>query len=388
MHINPIRHLVLLVGTLFVLPLAAQGPPALPAEAIARIDGIVAAEMVRQKLPAVSISVAFRDRLIHTKAYGTADLEHGVPAKPITAFRTASVAKPLTATAVMGLVERGSIDLDAPVRTYCPAWPDRHPPVTLRQVLGHLGGIRHYTKRGESAGKAHYFSLGDSLALFKDDALLHEPGTKYLYSTYGFSLAGCAIEGASGQSFEAFMRERVFDRAGMPRTRVDRVYEVIPDRARGYQVLTQPMYDSLPPAVRSFASVGRVYNADLHDTSMKVPGGGFVSTPEDLVRFGIALNTGALLKKASVETMWTEQKTADGKGTGYGLGFGVFPAQEGVRRLSHSGNQAGAASFLVILPEVGVTYAIMTNLEDAELGTISRGIANTLRDTFMPRPPR
>jgi CubicO group peptidase (beta-lactamase class C family) len=128
-----------------------------------------------------------------------------------------------------------------------------------------------------------------------------------------------------------------------------------------------------------------VYNADLHDTSMKVAGGGFVSTAEDLVRFGIALNTGTLLKKATVEEMWTEQKTTAGKGTGYGLGFGVFPAVDGVRRLSHSGNQAGAASSLVILPEAGVTYAIMTNLEDAELGTISRGIATTVRDTFLTR---
>ena len=118
---------------------------------------------------------------------------------------------------------------------------------------------------------------------------------------------------------------------------------------------------------------------------MKVAGGGLVSTAEDLVRFGIALNTGKLLKKDAVEQMWTEGKTTDGKGTGYGLGWGVFPAQEGIRRISHSGNQVGAASFLVILPEVGVTYAIMTNLEDAELGTISRGIANALREHLMPK---
>ena len=136
-------------------------------------------------------------------------------------------------------------------------------------------------------------------------------------------------------------------------------------------------------SVRGFAQVGAVYNADLHDTSMKVAGGGFVSTAEDLVRFGVALNTGSLLKKESVERMWTEQQTPDGKGTGYGLGFGVTPAQEGIRRLSHSGNQAGAASLMVILPEVGVTYAVMSNREDAELGPLSRGIANALRATFM-----
>jgi serine beta-lactamase-like protein LACTB len=189
----------------------------------------------------------------------------------------------------------------------------------------------------------------------------------------------------SGASYETFMRERVFTPLGMVRTRLDRVYEIIPGRAAGYQVLTDEVYKQLPPAVASFAKVGGVYNAVLHDTSMKVAGGGLVSTAEDLVRFGIALNTGKLLAKSTVEQMWTEGNAADGKATGYGLGFGVFPAQEGIRRVSHSGNQAGAASFLVILPEVGVTYAIMCNLEDAELGTISRGIANALRDTFMPK---
>jgi CubicO group peptidase (beta-lactamase class C family) len=341
--------------------------------------------MARQNIPGIALAMAIDNRLIHSKSYGTADLEHGVPVKATTAFRTASVAKPLTAAAVMALVEDGAIDLDTPVRTYCPAWPENHPAITLRQVLGHLAGIRHYTKRGESTGTTHYFSVDDSLALFKDDPLLHEPGARYLYSTYGFSLAACAIEGAAGKPFETVVRERVFARAGMTRTRLDRVYEIIPDRARGYQVLTQEVFDSLPPSVRGFAKVGAVYNADLHDTSMKVAGGGFVSTAEDLVRFGMALNTGALLKKDSVERMWTEQQTPDGKGTGYGLGFGVTPAQEGIRRLSHSGNQAGAASLLVILPEVGVTYAIMTNREDAELGPISRGIANALRDTFMPK---
>lgn len=376
--------LILLVAT---ITLGAQSTPSLPAEAIAKVDAVVAAEMARQNIPGLSIAAAFRDRMIYSNTYGSADLEHGVPVKATTAFRTASVAKPLTATAVMDLVEAGAIDLDSPVRRYCAAWPEKHPSITLRQVLGHLAGIRHYTRRGESAGKTHYFSLGDALALFKDDPLLHEPGAKYLYTTYGYSLAGCAIEGASGKSYEAFMRDRVFARAGMTHTRLDRIYEVIPDRARGYQVLTQPVFDSLPAAVRGFATVGAVYNADLHDTSMKVPGGGLVSTAEDLVRFGIALNSGALLKKTTVEQMWTGQKDADGQGTGYGLGFGVSPAQEGVRKISHSGNQAGAASLLVILPEVGVTYAIMTNLEDAELGPISRGLADAMRDSLMARRP-
>jgi CubicO group peptidase (beta-lactamase class C family) len=387
MRIRPaIRPLIAAaVITVTSLGLGAQSRSNVPANAAAHIDAAVEAERLRQKFPGLTVAAAVQNRLVFSKAYGTADLEHAVPAKTTTAFRTASVAKPLTATGVMALVEAGKIDLDGPIRTYCPTWPDKHPVITARQVLGHLAGIRHYARSGESTGKTHYFTLADAIGLFKTDPLLHGPGMKYLYSTYGYSLLGCAIEGASGTSYEAFMRERVFAKAGMTRTRLDRVYEIIPDRARGYQVLTQAVFDSLPPAVRTFAKAGEVYNADLHDTSMKVPGGGLVSTAEDLVRFGIALNTGALLGTAAVETMWTMQNTSDGRETGAGLGWGVQPAQDGVRRLSHSGNQAGASSVLVILPEVGVTYAIMTNLEDAELGALSRAIANALRETLMPK---
>jgi CubicO group peptidase (beta-lactamase class C family) len=375
----------LLLAAASIALVSAQAPASLPAHAAAQIEKLVAAEQARQKIPGVSIAIAFRNQPIYAKGFGLADVEHGVPVKTTTAFRTASIAKPFTAVAAMTLVEAGRLDLDAPVRTHCAAWPERHPPITTRQTLAHLSGIRHYAKPGEAAGKSHYFTIQDALALFKEDALLHAPGSTYHYSTYAYSVAGCVIEGVSGEPFEAFVRGRVLQPAGMTRTRVDRVYEIVPDRARGYQVLGQKEYESLPAAARSFAKAGELYNADLHDTSMKIPGGGFLSTAEDLVRFGIALNTGTLLKKDTVERMWTAQRTSDGKPTQYGLGFNVAPAQEGVRRISHGGNQAGAASLLVILPEVGVSYGIMTNRESADLGPISRGIATTLRETYLPR---
>lgn len=380
------------VRILFVAAAAAIPPtgpvpqPVMPPQAAAQIDALVSAEQGAKKIPGVSIAVAFRDTLIYSKGYGLADLQHRVPVKTTTAFRTASVAKPLTAAGVMTLAEDGRLDLDGPIRKYCPAWPDTHPTITARQLLGHLAGVRHYSKAGESTGTTHYFSVGDTLALFKNDALLHEPGTKYSYSTYGYNLLGCVMEGASGTTYESFMRDRVFVPAGMTSTRLDRLYEIVPDRAAGYLMLTREALATLPASIHHIAKAGEVYNANLHDTSMKVPGGGLLSTAEDLVRFGIALNSGKLLKKETVERMWTEQKTADGSGTRYGLGFGVFPAVDGIRRVSHSGNQAGASSFLVILPEVGATYAIMTNLEDAELGTISRGIAGALRAAFMGKP--
>lgn len=369
------------------LAAARQAPPQLAerlaAAAIAELDRVIDDGRAAARIPAMSVAVGFRSTVAYSRAFGTADLEHQSPASPRTAFRTASIAKPLTATAVMQLAEQGRLDLDAPVQKYCPAFPEKQWPVTARQLLGHQAGVRHYQRSGESAGKQHYFAIGDALALFKDDPLLHEPGTKYLYSTYGYTVLGCAIEGASGRSYEAYMRDRVFGPAGMTRTRVDRIYEIVPERARGYQLLTEEGFKQLPPPLQAIAKPDEIYNADLHDTSMKVPGGGLLSTAEDLVRFTTALRAGTLVHPASLDQMWTEGRTRDGTPTGYGLGWGVTPRQEGIRRLSHSGNQVGAAGVFHVLPEVELSYAIMTNLEDADLAPISRAIAEVLRTHLM-----
>lgn len=370
--------LIALVAVLSV-QIPARAGQTLPAEVAAAIDAVMQ-KAVDGALPGASLAIAIGNRPVYSKGFGLADLEHGIAVTPNTAFRTASVAKPITATGVMRLVRDGKLDLDAPIRQYCAAWPEKHPVVTARQVLGHLAGIRHYVRRGESTGTTTHFSIGEALAAFKDDPLLHAPGTKYLYSTHGYTLLGCAIEGASGMSYADYMTANVFAPAGMTATRLDFHYFVIPNRARGYMLLDDEAYKSLPPSARAIAKPGLVYNAPLHDTSMKVPGGGLLSTADDLVRFGIALNTGALLPKEAVEMMWVEQKTTSGEATGYGMGWGVTPVQEGIRRLTHSGNQAGASSVFHVIPEEGVVIALMTNLEDYAAGRLSREVANVIRD--------
>jgi hypothetical protein len=170
----------------------------------------------------------------------------------------------------------------------------------------------------------------------------------------------------------------------MTRTRLDRIWDIVPERARAYQLLTAEGWKALPPGAQAIARPDTIYNGPFHDTSMKVPGGGLLSTSEDLTRFAMATMTARLLRKETVELMWTEGKTTTGEATGYGLGWGVTPAQEGIRRLTHSGNQVGASSVLHVLPEVELTYAIMTNLEDAALGPLSRSIAQTLRKYIQP----
>lgn len=369
---------LLLLGLLMAaMPLGAQTRAKLPPEVIEKIEAIISVEMARQSIPGLSIAIVADNKIVYANGFGLADLENSVPAKASTVYRTASIAKPMTATAVMQLAEQGKLALDAPIQEYCPVFPAKRWPVTVRQLLGHLGGVRHYKSAEEATGKKHYFSLVDSLAQFKDDPLLYEPGTKYRYTTYGYSLLGCAIEGASGMSYEDYMRGHVFQPAAMQHTRTDNVFVVIPNRSRGYMKLSEKDYEQLPEAAKGFAKVGTVYNAPLHDTSMKIPGGGLVSTAVDLAKFAIAVNRGLLVKEETREQMWTRQKTRDGQETNYGLGWGVGE-YNGVRLISHGGRQAGTRTSLALFPDAGVAIAVMANLQGASLRNIVRQIGEIL----------
>jgi len=173
---------------------------------------------------------------------------------------------------------------------------------------------------------------------------------------------GCAVEGASGMSFPDYVRENVFKAAGMTRIQVDDVFAIIANRAQGYR--------------RSPG--GELRNSGLADTSYKVPGGGFISTVEDLAKFAIAMQTGALVKKETLDQMWTRQKTRDGKATGYGLGWGISE-RNGMKEVHHGGAQQRVSTFLYTIPEKGLAVAVMTNLEGVgSLANLSRQIADIL----------
>jgi CubicO group peptidase (beta-lactamase class C family) len=159
---------------------------------------------------------------------------------------------------------------------------------------------------------------------------------------------------------------------------VDDVFQIVPRRVRGYLLLTAADHKRLPPAAQAIARPDTVYNTALHDTSLKTPGGGFLSTPTDYVRFVLALLDGTLVAKPTLEAMWTSQQTADGKDTEYGYGFGVQVRNDG-KNVTHSGNQAGASSLVRISPARGAVLVIMTNLEDAPLGSVANAIAVAVR---------
>jgi CubicO group peptidase (beta-lactamase class C family) len=256
----------------------------------------------------------------------------------------------MTATAVLQLWQAGKLDLDAPVQTYCSAFPVKRWPVTARQLLSHTAGIRDKTPEEESNYR-HYADITAALAIFGGDSLLFQPGTAFQYTSYGYDVLGCVIEGASGMSYMDYMTRRVFAPAGMGHTRLDDAAAIIPRRVRGYA-----LDDS-----------GRLRNSIHDDMSNRIPAGGFVSTPEDLVRFGAGVLDGKLIADSSRQLMFRVPNRPDGKPPsegGYALGWAIGDWY-GVQEVMHGGGTPQVTGFLYLLPEKGFIVAFMLNLEAA-----------------------
>jgi CubicO group peptidase (beta-lactamase class C family) len=351
-HAIAIAAFLLLLRASALASQAAAVPSDQDAAAIARARALVQSWVAASGGPAAQISVSRDGAIIWSEAFGYANLELKIPATPKTRFRIGSVSKPLTAAAIGQLVESGRLDLDAPIQRYVPDFPEKPWPITTRQLGGHLAGIRHY-KPGEFLSQKHYDSVRASLAIFENDPLLFEPGTKFAYSSYGWNLLSAVVEGASGETFLESMQKRVFDPAGMADTSADDPGPIVPNRASFY---TRDRED------------GPIRNALYVDNSVKWAGGGFLSTTDDLLRFANALMAGTLLKPQTVALLWSSQRTADGKETGYGIGFDNAPDAAGRRRVFHSGSAQGGTAILILYPEQRLAIAMAGNTDYAFTG--------------------
>ncbi|MFZ0639259.1 MAG: serine hydrolase domain-containing protein [Candidatus Acidiferrales bacterium] len=305
-------------------------------------------ELLARGIPGLAVAVAVDGHLVYAEGFGYADLEERVPAWPTTKFRIGSISKTLTAAALMQLVEQGKVDLDAPVQKYVPSFPDKGAKITPRLLAGHLAGIRHY-KGDEFLIANHYDSVLEGLKIFENDPLVAPPGTKFSYSSYGFDLLSAVIESASGENFLDYMQAHVVTALGLIDTTPDENRPLIEQRSRFYEREKD----------------GPTENAPYVDNSYKWAGGGFLSTPEDLVRFGSALLRPGFLTENSLHQLFTSQKTNSGQETGYGIGWFIHRSQTGQRIYEHSGGSVGGTSQLIIYPDSRVVVALTTNLSDA-----------------------
>lgn len=336
----------------------AAGYDAAVSSARLLIDSLMAAEAI----PGLSVAVGRRSEVMWSEGFGYADLTHDVRVTPRTKFRVGSVSKPITAAALGVLLERGALDLDAPVQDYVPSFPTKRFPVTTRQLAGHLGGIRHYAGM-ENFSAVNYPDVLSGLVIFEDDPLINEPGTEFSYSSYAWNLISAVVEGASGEAFLAFMNREVFGALGMSETFADRNRPIIPHRTRFY--LTD--------------DEGRVVNAPYVDNSYKWAGGGFISTPEDLLIFANGHFEPGYLQAETLEVLFTSQKTRDGTETGYGVGWRSSSNAHGERIVSHGGGSVGGRTMLTMNRDTGVIVAIVANLSSAPM---TAELAGRLEELF------
>jgi serine beta-lactamase-like protein LACTB, mitochondrial len=295
--------------------------------------------------PALQAAVIVNGRIGWSGAVGTANLEHAVPATAATRFRIGSVSKLITVTAAMRLHQDGALDLDAPIQRYVPVFPDKGHPITARQLAGHLAGVRHYGQN-DYVNRVRYDSVTGSLASFSADPLRFEPGTQYLYSTFGYTLLSAAIEGASKLPYESYIQRAVLDPAGMSRTLLDRATPITPARAGCYER----------------AADGGLENGSYIDLSDRWAAGGFLSTAEDLVRFADASMAARLVSSQELDLMLTSMVTADGKATGVGFGWRVVMNGGALEYAHHGGESIGGRAFLLMIPRKRAAIAVLANL--------------------------
>ena len=318
--------------------------------AIRKAEQFIDSLREKQDLPGISVCVGNKEKILWAEAFGYADMENKAKLSIYSKFRIGSVSKLLTSLAVGRLYQEGKLELDAPVQQYVPDFPVKKYPITSRQLAAHLSGIRHYRKGDPLNIPKNYKNVMEGLSIFKDDTLLFKPGTKSEYSTYGFSLLSAVIEGAAHMSFLSYMQDSIFIPFGLTHTAADINDSIIPYRVRFYE-----------------RDGKKLVNAALVNNSYKWAGGGFLSTPHDLVNMIRGLLNHKVLHEKALELLFTPQSLENGTKTNVGIAWRIDKTKSDVTYIHHGGAIQGGRTFVLFYPESGYIFAVTANISGALL---------------------
>lgn len=356
--------LSLLAATCFITSPALGSTGAKDSQEVAAFEAIkmFEAAAASPSVPGISVALAGREGIIWAKGFGYADLENNIKMKTRHKMRIGSVAKVFTAASLMRLYDQGKVNLDAPITTYVPSWPAKHPTMTLRQLTSHTAGMRHY-KGDEFMLNTAYSSVTESLNLFKDDALRYAPGQGHSYSTHAWTLVSAAVEGADGaRDFKQIMKEEVFIPLAMKDSSFDESETLIPNRQRPYH------WDG-----------DKLVNSPQTNQSWKWAGGGFIASTSDVSRFAVAHLDDGFLKKGTLVEMHTKAKMNDGEKVHYGIGWGIGFERyqkslannpEALRIMGehpdivrHSGGANGGITMMILCKTHGRAVTVVKNVD-------------------------
>ena len=367
-----------IASLLWILPVASFGQHTIPSQFAGMEpanDFSAAIERAREQIdlllaegaPGVSAAVGVDGQIVWAEAYGLANVELGVPVSTKTRFRVGSTAKTMTTLAMAQLLERGILDLDEPIQTYLPHFPAKEKgTITVRLLASHRAGVRHYLPDGsDNFVTKHYNDVLAALEIFQDDPLIAVPGERYSYSSHGYNLLSAVMQEASGVEYLTLMRETVFAPLRMIDTVADHTDYVILNRASPYSARPD----------------GMIRPAPYVDNSYKWAGGGFLSTPTDLIRLGYGVFGDGLISAETRELLTSPPLLPDGSiaDQDYGLGWQFFEGGW----LGHTGGSVGGNTVFMMHPDNKVAFAMSCNLtgclgRDREVYNIGRYFAEEL----------
>jgi CubicO group peptidase (beta-lactamase class C family) len=322
------------------------------------VSKYVRSEMQRQNIPGVALLVSRGGKIVQAEGFGLANVELQVPVKPETVFQSGSVGKQFTATAVMMLVEEGKVGLDDPLTKYFADAPVTWKEVTVRELLSHTAGFGDYPEKFDFRKD---WTEDEELKLVEGIPLAYPPGTKWDYSNLGFLTLGILIHRVTGEFYGDFLQERIFHPLDMQTTRIISEADIVPNRAAGYRLVKGELKNQewVAPMVNTTAD-GSLYFSIL-----------------DLAKWDAALYTEKLLKRSSLDQMWTPAKLKNGQPNKDGYGFGWFlEERHGHRVISHDGAWQGFKSAIARYVNDQLTVVVLANLEQAKPGAIAEHVAD------------
>ena len=335
---------------------------------IAKVDAYMKVEMQRQRIPGASLVVVKDGQIILAKGFGLANVEHQAPVKAETIFQSGSMGKQFTATAVMMLVEAGKLNLSDPITKYFTDAPDTWKNITVRHLLTHTAGTTDYPNDFDFRRD---YTEDELLKRAQAIPLAFQPGEKWSYSNLGYVLLGILIHKVSGQFYGDFLQERVFKPLGMTTARIINEADIVPNRAAGYRLVKGELKNQgwVSPTLNTTAD------------------GALYLTVYDMAKWDAALYTEKLLKRSSLEQMWTPVKLNSGKTSPYGFGWSLGEVR-GHQIIEHGGAWQGFKSHIARYVDDRLTVVAFANLIQANTGRIAHGVAAIFNSELEPIPAK
>lgn len=332
-----------------------------------KIDKLILSEMESQEIPGVSVAIVHSGKTVYKKSFGLANIEYSVKVKTESPFKIASLTKPLTAIAIMQLVENEKISLDDKIESYVDSIPASWKPITIRQLLTHTSGLADYFQAPAWSWKNSWrldLTHREFLQMCSKSPMAYQPGEKMKYCNTGYYLLGMVIEKASNMSYAEYLSQHIFKPIGMSHSQRDRSQLVIHDRASGYTL-----------------NNGELENSEYTSDTWAYSEGGVITTAEDLAKLDSSFYTEVLLKKSSIEQLWTPAKLSNGSigvigdnGAGkpnyYGAGWFISD-YKGHKLILAGGNKPGYTCTYFRFPDSQISIIILSNLSSSQLYSLA-----------------